>query len=556
MSAITRRVFGGCVTGGVLGLASSLRAQSRAGIVNNPSEWAFTSGKQYRDPFNEVELDVVFRGPSGTAQRVPAFWAGENTWRVRYAPPSPGKYTWRSVANDTGNADLHGVDGTLDVAPYQGDSALFRHGPIRVASDRRHFEHTDGTPFLWLGDTWWMGLTQRLRWPEDFQALAADRVRKGFNVVQIVAGLYPDMPEFDPRGANESGFPWERGYTRINPQYFDMADLRIRYLVAQGITPCIVAAWGYYLPLLGDARMKQHWRHLVARWSALPVVWCLAGEGTMPYYLSKTPQEDKEKQKQGWTEIARYVRGIDPGQHMITIHPSSSARVTVADPVVLDFDMLQTGHNDRASIPNTVESVIRSYNESPRMPVLVGEVCYEGIMEASRQEVQRFMFWTSMLNGAAGHTYGANGIWQVNTKAQLYGPSPHGRSWGDVPWDEAAALPGSRQVGMAKGLLSRYPWWRMEPHPEWVEPHFSAKSYTAPYAAGIPGELRILFCPPMWDPPAVKALEKDVRYRAFFFNPATGKEHVIGAVTADDAGNWRPPVFPVYQDWVVVMEKA
>ena len=36
------------------------------------------------------------------------------------------------------------------------------------------------------GDTWWMGLTQRLRWPEDFQSLAADRVRKGFSVVQIV----------------------------------------------------------------------------------------------------------------------------------------------------------------------------------------------------------------------------------------------------------------------------------------------------------------------------------------------------------------------------------
>jgi hypothetical protein len=39
--------------------------------------------------------------------------------------------------------------------------------------------------------------------------LAEDRKRKGFNVVQIVAGLYPDMHPFDPRGANEAGFPWE-----------------------------------------------------------------------------------------------------------------------------------------------------------------------------------------------------------------------------------------------------------------------------------------------------------------------------------------------------------
>ena len=37
----------------------------------------------------------------------------------------------------------------------------------------------------------------------------------------------PDMPERDPRGANEAGFPYDEGYTQVNPAYFDMADLRI-----------------------------------------------------------------------------------------------------------------------------------------------------------------------------------------------------------------------------------------------------------------------------------------------------------------------------------------
>ena len=52
------------------------------------------------------------------------------------------------------------------------------------------------------------------------------------------------------------------------------------------------------------------------------------------------------------------------------------------------------------------------------MPVIDGEVCYEGIGEACRQEVQRLMFWACVLNGACGHTYGANGIWQVNTRRE------------------------------------------------------------------------------------------------------------------------------------------
>jgi hypothetical protein len=443
----------------------------------------------------------------------------------------------------------------LEVSPYQGKNPLCIHGPVRVAADRRHFEHLDGTPFFWLGDTWWMGLCKRMRWPEDFQLLAADRLNKGFTVVQIVAGLYPDMPQFDSRGANEAGYPWEPNYARINPGYFDMADLRIQYLADRGLVPCIVGCWGYFLPLMGMEKMKQHWRNLVARWGAYPVVWCLAGEGSMPYYLSATKEQDAALQKRGWTEIGKYVHRMDPFHHPVTIHPSDAARNTVEDPSVLDFDMLQTGHGDRTSIPNTVNLVTVSLSRAPKMPVLVGEVCYEGIVEASRQEVQRFMFWASVLSGAAGHTYGANGIWQVNTREQPFGPSPHGRSWGDTPWEVAYQLPGSQQLGFAKALLMHYPWWRLEPHPEWMEPHWSKENYLQSYCAGIPGELRVAFLPATWDPPRLKQLENSVSYYAFYFNPASGKQYDLGKVTPDVNGTWQASNAPIFQDWVLVLEK-
>ena len=119
---------------------------------------------------------------------------------------------------------------------------LYGRGALSVSDDRRYLHHEDGTPFFWLGDTWWMGLTKRLRWPEDFQELAADRVAKGFNVVQIVGGLYPDQGPFDPRGANEAGFPWDQDFTRINPAWWDHADLRIHYLVETGPLPCILGS--------------------------------------------------------------------------------------------------------------------------------------------------------------------------------------------------------------------------------------------------------------------------------------------------------------------------
>jgi Protein of unknown function (DUF4038)/Domain of unknown function (DUF5060) len=499
-------------------------------------------------------VDAVVTLPSGQQERVPGFWAGGSTWRVRYAPPVPGLYHIRSVCSDTKNRDLHDRASTLNVEPYTGQNLHYKHGVLKVADDKRHFQYTDGTPFFWLGDTQWMGLCKRLSWPDGFETLTADRVQKGFTIVQIVAGLYPDMEPFDPRGANEAGYPWESDFSRINPAYFDMADIRIQHLADHGLAACVVGFWGYFIPRMGMTKVKQHWRYLIARWGAYPVVWCLAGEGTMPYYLSKAKEQDAETQKHGLTELARYVRATDPHHHPITIHPSSSARLCVDDPSVLDFDMLQTGHNDRQSVPNTIETVNRQLAASPKMPVLIGEVCYEGIAEASRQEVQRFMFWSALLGGTGGHTYGANGIWQVNTRQQPYGLSPHGHSWGGPAWDIAAQLPGSGQLGLAKGLLMRYSWWKLEPRPELIEPHWTKGDYWQPFAGQIPGEVVIAFSPSAFKPVTFNHLES-ATYKGFFFNPSDGTEIPMGEVTPDSSGTWKPPEFPIFRDWVIVLER-
>jgi len=536
-----------------------------SGVVGMACEWSYVSPPRYRDPFEEVTLDVLVTDPQGQTQRLPAFWEGEHTWRARYAPHVPGIYRLRSVCSDDANPALHGVEGTLEVVPYDGGNPLLRHGPLRMAADHRHLEHRDGTPFLWLADTWWMGLTRRLTWPEGVRELAADRVAKGFNVVQIVAGMYPDMPPLDARGANEAGFPWDRGFKHPNPAWFDMADLRIAYLVQMGIVPCIVGSWGYYMTLCGPEILRSHWRTIIARWGAYPVVWCAAGEALMPWYLDRPEGEAlaraQDELRGRWSALVRDIRAMDPYGHPITIHPTRFGHDQLDAPELLDLDMLQTGHSGYPTLAITLDLVEEALFHEPARPVLVGEANYEGILGGSGADLQRFLVWSTLLSGAAGYTYGANGIWQANTEEVPYGPSPHGASWGHTPWQAAARLPGSTQVGLARRLLERYPWPRFAPHQDWVEPHASTESRMAPYAAGILGEVRVVYVPASHAFAALRgavtlcALEPGVPYRAMLFDPVTGETVDAGSIAGDAQGQAVLPRPPILQDWVVVLER-
>ncbi|MHC4647031.1 MAG: apiosidase-like domain-containing protein [Planctomycetota bacterium] len=520
------------------------------------AEIRIRSSASYRNPYNEVTLDVLFDGPDNVRLHVPAFWAGDNIWGVRFAAEKVGVYTFRSVCSNPQDKGLHDRTGTVTVLPYTGSNPLLQHGRLGVAEDKKHFVHADGTPFFWLGDTWWMGLTERLDWPKGFKALAADRVKKGFNLIQIVAGPLPDMDSWDPRGKNEGGFPFEKDFGRINPRFYDYADPKIRHLVDSGLMPCIVGMWGYHLPKIGTQNVKRYWRYIVARYGAYPVVWCVAGEGTMPYYLSSTKKEDAELQKQAWCEVTSYVRQIDPYHNLVSIHPATNARDMSEDPGLFDFEMLQTGHSCFDSLPGTARQVAEAVAREPRMPVVNSEVNYEGIRGRCWQDVQRLSFYISVFNGAAGHTYGANGIWQLNQKDKPYGPSPHGRSWGNMPWPEAAQLPGGAQVALGGRFWMRFPWWQMEKHPEWVDARREETDYKATRCIGIGRRVRLIYVPLLWNPPTIKAIEQDVCYRAWYFDPFTANRHELGRVTPDEQGNWKPSLPPEAHDWLIVLEAA
>jgi hypothetical protein len=505
-------------------------------------EIPFTAAQPHPDPFMKVSLDVVFTEPDGARKTVPAFWAGGDQWKVRYASPRPGTHRYRSQCNETSDAGLHGIEGKVEITPNTGSNALYLHGPLRVAKDKRHFEHADGTPFLWLGDTWWKCLCKRMTW-EGFQELTADRKAKGFNVVQIVCGPYPDENMMETRWENEGGKPYEKlDFSVMNPAYFDQADRRFRHLIENGIVPAIVGGWGRpqgggkpTIVQVGLEGYKRHWRHLVARYGAYPTVWILGGEAS--------------DENGPWADLAKYLRETDPFRHLFVYHSPSDPRKAIRlNNELFDFDMVGIGHEGMKTAGQTLELIKSSLSQTPARPALCGEACYEGHMQTNFQDIQRHMFWSFMLSGAAGHTYGAAGIWHASVEGDAGHTGINGQEYDFTTWKEGMAFPGATQVGLGKKLLEQYPWHRFEPHPEWTSLGF---------AAGIPGELVFVYLPKRgiydWSGFTVKGLTPGMSYSAFFFDPATGRRFDKCIVTTTD-GTWKTPNVPSPQDWVLVLE--
>ncbi len=529
--------------------------------AHRPAEWTLTSAKSRTDPWGEITLFARMTGPDGQVRRVPAYWDGGETWRFRLSSPVPGQYQLVSECSDTGDAGLHGQAAVFEVGAVPAGEAnpLYARGGIQPVG--RHFEHHDGTPFHWLADTWWMLMSERVSWPEGFSKLVAHRREQGFTVGQVVVGFQPDTTPFDGRDANAGGSPWHEGYSSINPGFFQAADRRIAHMVEQGMLPCILGGWGYHMIFMGKERMIAHWRYLVARYGAYPVVWCLAGEGAMGYYLSNDLPSEIQQLREAWPDVTRAVKYADPWQRPVTLHCRRTSWDDTTNPELLDFHMTQAGH-----LPNapkiSIELLAVGRDRYPDKVLINAEPPYEGHAGTNWADVQRYSFWSSMLSGASGFTYGAAGVFQANDRERPTGNRPDGGAFDHVFWDDAMLFEGARQIARGHELLVSLGHHEFEVHPEWasIKLRGNHEAYPLPlnpHAAGIPGKVRVIYLPLRWyhwDGPLVRGLEAGVRYKAAYLETDSLKRHEIGVVTGDANGEWTGPTLPHMYDWVLLME--
>ena len=414
-------------------------------------------------------LTATFTGTDGRSQgkiiKVPGFWDGENTWKIRFTPPIDGTWKYETVSQDR---KMNRKKGSITVSGWTEEEKNInpaRRGFMVVNGSElrkgRYFTYSDGTPVLWIADTWWDWTNSRIRFGS-FKKLADTRAEQGYNIGQLFF----------------AGNGWGRESSLLDPSFREpkLEQIRkieemIRYANSKGITVWIHAWWSRENidKSIGDENITRWWRYVVHRLHAFNVIWVLAGEYNMNNY-GGFPLSF-------WNRVGDIIKDEDPYDRITGAHPTPpmwsggaeapqwSTAEAVHNQKWLDYNQSQTGHARWCNelIP---EIISRAYRMAPAKPAVVTEPWYEFIEGNPTAMDIRFAAWSSVMSGAAGHTYGGGHTWRVHLPERPTGIG----SW---PMDTSLSVntliyPGAVSVGFMGKYLRKLEWWKLEPHPELV----------------------------------------------------------------------------------------
>jgi hypothetical protein len=503
-------------------------------------EQSFKAGKT-AEP--EIDITVELTSPSGKRQMVAGFWDGGETWRVRFMPTETGKWAYRTHSVPIVDG-LNGKSGEFVCRQETGKTRFLQHGAVRVSANGRFFEHADGTPFFWIGDTVWYGPI--LSPKSDWDTYLADRVAKRFDVVHFNVVAPRNGVAADENG--EVSFTGEK-HIRINPRFYQRLDERIDAVTSRGILAAIVLTWGLR-PVdsgnsLPEAEVVRLIRYLESRYGANHVVWIVTGDNT---YEGAAGER--------WKRIGRAA--FDGRAHApVTTHPAGMLWPweSFRDEKWLDFIIYQSGHGDDAKTLRWIHSGPPSqhWQDPPPRPFINIEPPYEGHLGYQSRKphsdyaTRRAIYWSLLNAPTAGVTYGAHGVWSWHT-AVGQPPTDHPDTGVAKTWREALSFPGSTQMKYLEEFFTSVPWWTLQPDANLLAEQPGGDD-PARYVSGSRSENRDLAVVYLPVGGTVKIREGALKdgLKAKWFDPRTGRR------TPAQSSAQRSFQAPDQQDWVLLL---
>jgi len=537
---------------------------------------------QYNNPYQDVECWVQLKGPNFN-RKVYGFWDGANIFKVRIVATRPGVWKWESGSN-TEDIGLNARRGTFRAIPWSEQELKEnpnRRGFIQPTANNHALQYADGTPFFFIGDTWWSASTWRYplkgeepdpNWEpgeEDFsfENVLHYRKRQGYNSLAMIAAFpnwdndgfhsdYKDENGVYIRGAwkiidtvamdmhdeygNRPFFMTDKqplaDLDRINPAYFRSLDKKMDYIASQGFVPFFEAirrdigpSWKAYFEW--PQSYVRYIQYIVARYGVYNMIFS-------PLHLdwlkgACLPPAEFNKALVAWYE--RY--GKLPYRQPVTALINNATHITfgVEDEVPW-LTMHSVGNEPR---DNRMYPIIEEqFNLKNHTPTANFEAYYpawehNSLSYATDEWPQynsdrdnyfgRTMAWGSVLSGAlSGHIYGS-GAYDGKTVGEVRNKHP-------FIW-EALQFPAGKQVGYLRKFIESEgaEYQNLKLASDKLSPRVSEGSVEG----GLDGwafmmqtpdkKLNMLYFENKCEVPQITGLLSNTEYNLIWFDPITGE---------------------------------
>lgn len=459
------------------------------------------------------------------------------------------------------------------------------HGKIVTDPQNPHYlQHSDGTPFFWLGDTGWEMLHRLDR--NGIVQYLSDRSAKGYNVIQTViisefihmqkaVNFYNDSIFVNEDPLRPLITPGSDSASSEEYDFWDHVDFAVQTAQKLGLYLGLLPSWGEWVTPRTDKALfntvDQAYNYgwfLGNRYKNAPnIIWILGGD--------RHPDERNigidlwramaEGITDGTTGEKKQDGKADYTATLITYHAYISASNWFSNDEWIDFYTWGTYH---ASIDNTLsfEFALKDWNLPNPKPTINSEPCYEGANinygiadngYFTATDVRVAAYWT-MFSGAAGITYGAHPIWQFARKGDKNISSDP-----EVYWNESLNLKGAVQLTYLKKLMLSRPMKALRPDRSML---LSGQGDCSSYTAVLAGKSHAFIYTPTGNNLTIKlGIISGNRIKASWFDPRTGAFAAIGEF--DNAGEKSFAVPAISKeltwlrsgrgcDWVLVLDDA
>ena len=536
------------------------------------NEMTFIAQTDVKDPVTKATLDVVFTNGT-TEMTVPGFWDGDNIWRVRFALPLEGTWTFKTVFSDTTDAGLHNITGSVNCTKYTGDLDIYKHGFVKTDADKKYFVYADGTPFFYLGDTHWNFLAEEydkagtnaegIDTTSHFKYIINKRISQGYTVYQS-----------EPL---EAPFDLSNGLTQADIQGFKDADKYFKYIADMGLVHA--NAQFFFSSTMNEVIMKMDnyndyldalSRYWVARFGAYPVMWTLAQEVDNDYYFNENTKANTtmDANNNPWKHVCQCIYKYDPYKNPISAHQEGASTIinftTASNSAFRDVEGHSWWANQwKPKLNQALDfSAPRDYWASGQnKPIVVYEGRYDLLW--TNEYGARAQGWLAFLNGMYGHGYGAVDIWLYKSSYDIETDTVRDgititTTDKATKWGTSVELPAGYQMGYMKEFFEKYEWWNLIPV---FDDKDVFESETGTYSfAKINNDLYIGY---LYDDISkegtlltgtLKGLDESAQYTYQWYNPRT---NVLGSkINIEKGSQFVIGEKPSAEDWVIVVEKV